>query len=322
MKHVAGVDIGGTKCAIAIGKAREAEIEILAKKRFPTPPTPQGTIQAIVAGLEGLFAQFEGISVDAIGISCGGPLDTQNGLILSPPNLPGWDRIDLFSPLQQFGIPVGLQNDANACALAEWKWGAGRGCHNLVFLTFGTGMGAGLIINDSLYTGANDMAGEVGHIRLENDGPIGYGKRGSFEGFCSGGGIAELARQRAEAALRSGTSPRFCPTVDDLPEITAEKVALAANQKDPLAVEIFMVVSHQLGKGLAILIDILNPECIIIGSIFTRQQALIESLMLETLRTEALSQSLSGCQIVPAALGESLGDYASLSVAHDGLTRG
>jgi glucokinase len=269
-----------------------------------------------------LVFQQERVSLASIGISCGGPLDSQNGLILSPPNLPGWDRIDLFSPLQQFGIPVALQNDANACALAEWKWGAGRGCHNLIFLTFGTGMGAGLIINDRLYSGANDMAGEAGHIRLEHDGPIGYGKRGSFEGFCSGGGLAQLARLKTEAALRSGSPPSFCPTFSDLPDITAEKVGIAANQGDPLALEIFASVSRQLGRGLAVLIDILNPEKIILGSIFLRQQAFIEPLMWETLRAEALPRTLSACQIVPAALGESLGDVASLSVAFDRLTQG
>src|SRR5690606_9115141 len=104
----------------------------------------------------------------------------------------------------RFGVPVGLQNDANACALAEWKWGAGRGARNMIFLTFGTGMGAGLILDGRLYAGTNDMAGEVGHMRLAPDGPEGYGKRGSFEGFCSGGGIARLASAKAADWLRSG----------------------------------------------------------------------------------------------------------------------
>src|SRR5690606_15592063 len=139
----------------------------------------------------------------AIGISCGGPLDSRRGVILSPPNLPGWDRIPVVEVFQQaFKVPVALQNDANAGALAEWLWGAGRGSHNMIFLTFGTGMGAGLILNGQLYSGTNDLAGEVGHIRLAPDGPVGYGKAGSFEGFCSGGGIKQLATDRAKMALK------------------------------------------------------------------------------------------------------------------------
>ena len=132
--------------------------------------------------------------MQAIGVSCGGPLNSRTGVVQSPPNLPGWDDVPIVKILEDaFGIPAFLQNDANACALVEWKYGAGRGCENMVFLTMGTGMGAGVIADGRLLRGARDMAGEVGHLRLEKDGPVGYGKAGSFEGFTSGGGIARLA---------------------------------------------------------------------------------------------------------------------------------
>jgi glucokinase len=178
-------------------------------------------------------------------------------------------------------------------------------------------MGAGFILNGQLYAGASDLAGEVGHIRLEEHGPTGHGKAGSFEGFCSGGGIAQIASQLAEDAIRSGTPPLYCPTLADLPFITAETVARAVHQGDLVAHMVFEIVAHQLGRGLAILIDILNPQLIIIGSIYTRQQALLEPLVMDVLRAEVLPQSLSACQIVPSALAESLGDLASLSVALD-----
>src|SRR5690606_14609735 len=124
-------------------------------------------------------------------------------------------------------------------ALAEWMWGAGKGARNLIFLTFGTGMGAGLILDGRLYTGTNDMGGEVGHMRLSDDGPVGFGKAGSFEGWCSGGGIKRLAMARAEAAILAGNPPAFAPTLADLPDVSAEKVF---KRDDPLAHEFIDLV--------------------------------------------------------------------------------
>ncbi len=152
MSIVAGVDIGGTKCGVSIGQARDADIQILAQRRFSTPPSPYDTIKRICTDLDGLLTEHAGGAPIAIGVSCGGPLDSGAGLILAPPNLPTWDRIDVVAPLRDhFGVPVGLQNDANGGALAEWLWGAGRGLRNMIFLTFGTGMGAGLILGGRLY---------------------------------------------------------------------------------------------------------------------------------------------------------------------------
>jgi glucokinase len=215
---------------------------------------------------------------------------------------------------------VRLQNDANACALAEWRWGAGRGTRNIVFLTFGTGMGAGLIIDGRLYEGTNDLAGEVGHVRIADDGPVGYGKAGAFEGFCSGSGIAKLARVSAEELLAAGRPAGFCATREELASITAQRVGEAADAGDPAAREILARTGKYLGRGCAMLIDILNPERIVIGSIFARCRAHLEQAMTEEIRREALSAAARACTIVPAALGESIGDYASLAVA--GLAAG
>jgi glucokinase len=316
MTDLVGVDIGGTKCAVCLGRSDEGEVEILAKQRFPTPATPEATLTELVGTLETLLATYSSVAPTAVGVSCGGPLDSKRGLILSPPNLPGWDHIDVVTPFRErFGILTALQNDANACALAEWQWGAGRGCRNVIFLTFGTGMGAGLILDGRLHSGPSDMAGEVGHIRLAEDGPLGYGKHGSFEGFCSGGGIARLAQTQALTAIQEGAPPAFCPTLDDLSGITARTVGQAAQAGDPLALEIYETVGHYLGRGLAVLVDVLNPERIVIGSIYDRQQALLEPVMLETLRREAHPHALAVCDVVPAGLGERVGDYAGLAVA-------
>lgn len=153
--------------------------------------------------------------IAGIGISCGGPLDSRRGVILSPPNLPGWDEVPVKAYFErETGAPAMLRNDADACAVAEWRYGAGRGCRNMVFLTFGTGFGAGLILNGALYSGSCDMAGEIGHIRAPGDPayrPVGYGKSGSFEGYCSGGGIAELGRAIALEAHPAGPAGLLLP---------------------------------------------------------------------------------------------------------------
>lgn len=317
MSILAGVDIGGTKCAVSVGEEAGATIRVIGQRRFPTPPSPRDAIAQARQEIDQLLAEWSLDAPDAVGISCGGPLDSAAGIVLSPPNLPGWDHSDVVTPLRDhFGVSVGLQNDANACALAEWTWGAGQGCRSMIFLTFGTGMGAGLILDGRLYEGTNGLAGEVGHVRLERDGPVGYGKAGSFEGFCSGGGIARLARSMAEASLRGGgTPPLYCPTPDALPRVTAQGVGEAARQGDALALDVWGIVGRQLGRGLAILVDILNPERIVIGSIYGRQRALLEPLTMRALREEALPGALAACEIVPAALGEGIGIMAGLAVA-------
>ncbi|WP_276357141.1 ROK family protein [Cohnella caldifontis] len=317
MTLLGGMDIGGTKCAVTLGRVKEQGMELLVRQSFPTPPTPEETLAALMDTMERLLAEKHSEEpLQAIGISCGGPLNSRSGIVLSPPNLPGWDRIDCVTPVRErFGVPVGLQNDANACALAEWKWGAGKGCSNMVFLTFGTGMGAGLILNGQLYAGTNDMAGEVGHIRLADDGPLGYGKAGSFEGFCSGGGIALLAKDRAKAAIEEGNPPSFCAAASELDDVTAQTVGEAAQHGDPLALEIYREVGRRLGQGLAILVDLLNPERIVIGSIYGRQLSILEPIVKDYLEREALSINRKACQVVPAGLGEIVGDVASLSVA-------
>ena len=318
---ILGIDVGGTKCAIVSGSiSAEGQISISGKSVFPTE-TAKGfdqTLQNIYANID-LELSKTGLSskdIAAIGISCGGPLDSKKGVIMSPPNLPGWDNIPLVELIEKrYGVKTAVQNDANACTLAEWKYGAGRGCDNVIFLTFGTGMGAGLVLDGRLYAGTNDMAGEVGHIRLENTGPVGYGKAGSFEGFCSGGGIAQLARTLTLEKMQMGERVSFCADMAALETLNAKTVAEAALQGDPLAIEIYRICGHYLGKALSTLIDVLNPEVIVLGSIYGRSQELIEPSMRLVIEKETLSHSRNVCKIVPAGLGESIGDYAALSVA-------
>lgn len=176
-------------------------------------------------------------------------------------------------------------------------------------------MGAGLILDGKIYSGTNDMAGEVGHIRLADNGPVGYGKAGSFEGYCSGGGIAQLARTMVLEKMQKGEKVAFCDSIDKLCEINAKVVGDAAEAGDELAKEIYRMCGCYLGRGLSILIDVLNPEIIVLGSIFARSKDLLYETAMEIIRKEALSYSRNVCKIVPAGLGEMIGDYAALAVA-------
>lgn len=315
-----GLDIGGTKCAVSLAKVSGDSVAMIARSEFPTEKNaPEAVLASFLSETEHVL-QINGMSyrdITAIGISCGGPLDSVRGIVQSPPNLPGWDNI----PVKEFfeshtGIRTLLQNDANACAAAEWKFGAGRGTRNMVFLTFGTGLGAGLILNGQLYCGASDMAGEIGHVRLAKNGPIGYGKEGSAEGFCSGGGIAQLGRIAVEREIRKGRTPRLLEAAGDPGNITAKLIAeLAINEKDKLCRRIFRECGTRLGQTLSILIDVLNPERIILGGVYMRSGELLTPAMQRVLKKETLSYAREVCEILPAGLGEQVGDYAAIAVA-------
>ena len=301
--NIIGLDIGGTKCALSVPDGPDRVREVV---RFATTDV-RGTLDGLLAEIAALKPTRDTV----FGVSCGGPLDSAKGLILSPPNLPGWDRIAICSLLtERFGGRAFLMNDANACALAEWQFGAGRGCQSMMFLTMGTGMGSGLILDGRLYEGVSGNAGEVGHMRMAADGPVGYGKAGSFEGFCSGGGIAQLARRRL--AEFAGESALKKITADQL---TARAVGVAAEAGDALALAIWREVGGRLGEALAVFIDVLNPERIVIGSIYQRCERFIAPTMNAVIAREALPASARDCAIVPAKLGDEIGACAAVAIA-------
>jgi len=319
-----GIDIGGTKCAVTSGTFDEKEkASITNKSVIATPKTAHysdvlGTLADFISNL----ANESGEKIDAIGVSCGSPMDSKNGIIMSPPNLPGWDNVEVVKYYEtKFNVPCALLNDANACALAEHRYGAGRGYSNVVFLTFGTGMGAGLILDGKLYEGTNGLSGEVGHVRVAEAGPVGYGKAGSYEGFCSGGGIAQIGRMKALECFQTGIAPSICPSMSELDKINAKDIAELAAAGDALALEIYYICAKKLGLGLSILIDLLNPETIIIGSIFQRSESLLRNAAMAVIESEALEISRKSCKIVPSELGDALGDYAALVIAQTAIEK-
>lgn len=309
-----GLDIGGTKCAISTGECSGGAIEILSREEFPTAGlTWRQVLEEFARRIERIASSSPDPDpqLSAIGISCGGPLDSKLGVIMSPPNLPGWNDVpvvDFFR--ERFNVPVAVQNDANACALAEYLYGSGRGVKNFVFMTFGTGLGAGIIVDGKLYSGANDNAGEIGHIRLAPDGPVGYNKEGSAEGFCSGAGMARLAK------MRKGL------------DLTTKDLFARVREGDRGCAEVFHESAEKLATILAYTIDILNPEVIALGGVFMRNADLFMPIVDPILDREALPLARKVCRVVPAELGESIGDYAALAVAnhcragHAGLVEG
>jgi glucokinase len=314
----AGIDIGGTKTAVVVSANPP---DVLSRTEFPTLPAngPQPAIEQVKATLRNMLQELDAgnESLAGIGVSCGGPLDSEHGIIQAPPNLSTWIDVPIVEILaSEFGCPVCLENDANAGAVAEHRYGTGKGSHNMVFLTMGTGFGAGMILDGRIYRGTNGMAGEIGHVRLTADGPVGYHKAGSAEGWVSGGGLAQWATSAVMAARNSGETSTLLELPQDR-QVTARDVGLAAENGDELARRIVTQCGEKLGMALAILVDILNPERIVIGGLAMRLGDLLLEPARRTLAAEALQPSVSVCQVVPAALGEIIGDVAALCIAMD-----
>ena len=316
MEEYIGIDIGGTKCAIVTAKIENNVPIIKYKSKINTKDfsSPIDTIDYLCNDLlDYLKKNNKDIkSFKAVGISCGSPLDSKTGYILSPPNLPGWDEVPVVKLVKdRLGLDTYLQNDANACAVAEWKFGSGVGYNNVVFLTFGTGFGAGLILDGKLYEGTNGNAGEIGHVRLSNNGPIGYGKKGSVEGFCSGGGLKQIAQQEVQRCKSNNIQTNLNE------ESTAKDIFENARLGDKIAKDIVNKCAKRLGNALSIIIDLINPEVIIIGSIYERNEDLLYKKVMKQIKKEALPQSTNVCKILKAKLGDGIGDCASIAIAYE-----
>ncbi|MFC1619598.1 ROK family protein [Candidatus Neomarinimicrobiota bacterium] len=311
-----GIDIGGTKSAACL---MDADGNLYERDEYPTTKGADSWKPTVESLKSSVGDYLGGQRAEAIGISCGGPLNRSRGVILSPPNLSGWDEVPIVSIFKRaFKIPVYLENDANAGALAEWKFGAGKGYQNLIFLTFGTGLGAGLILDGRLFTGTNDLAGEAGHIRLSEKGPKGYHKTGSFEGFCSGPGLAQLMAAELNSLADEIGQSAMTQKYKSLKEITGRDVAEWSLAGDQLAISSVEKSGTHLGKGLAIMIDILNPEVVVVGGMGIRLGDLLLDPARKVVASEALPAAAAMCKIVPAELGERIGDYSALCVALSG----
>jgi glucokinase len=291
-----GLDIGGTKSAAIIGDARG---NILARDPFPSDAQrgPLPMIDDLCSHAQKLLGGHS--PVLGIGVAIGGPLNAETGVVLSPPNLPGWDRIPLKRILEErLKLPARIEHDAAACCLAEFTWGAGRGASRLVYLTCGTGFGVGLVFDGKIYRGAAGASPEVGHSRLRKKGPEGFGKRGSVEGFCAGASLGKIAAWKFPKRWQNPPG--------------TEELANLWQVGDGDAAAVIEINAKAVGQVCANLADLLRPEAILLGSLALHLGEKWVRLVKDQFEGEALDASQ--CRVEPAGLGGKLQDCSALVV--------
>jgi len=320
MRKVLGFDLGGTK--FAFGVVQE-DGKVLGSGRIETLAA-QGPAQAvqrvIVAAREELNRLgLKSTDLAGIGIASPGPLDIAKGCVDGSPNLPGWDGFPIAGEIgRAFGLRVRIDNDANAAALGEHRFGAGRGKHDLVYITVSTGIGGGVIVNGRLMRGANGNAGELGHLTLDIQGPrCACGGNGCFEVMASGTALTK----RTRAALLAGRASSITALAGAAEKADVRHVFAAAQAGDALAQELVAQEIEYLGRGLAAVINAFNPERVIIGG----GVASAGEWLLEPVRRRALALAFprlaAVCDIVPAALAGDVGVVGAAACAFEELGR-
>ncbi|HDN80867.1 MAG TPA: ROK family protein [Chloroflexi bacterium] len=311
-KPIAALDLGGTQIRTAL---YDREGNLLARYACPTSAY-EGRDAVIARIIKALEEVAKGENLAAIGVGAPGPLDPWEGVIFSAPNLPGWENVPLKRILsERFGVPVFVGNDANVAALAEHRLGAGAGFPNIIYITVSTGIGGGIIVDNRLLLGARGLAGEVGHIVVEPEGPVcNCGNRGCMEAMAAGPAIAREAVRR----IREGEESLILEMVNgDVGAITAREVALAAQQGDELAVEVFRLAGYYIGIGIVSLMHLFNPSRIIIGGSVAKAGPVLFGPIEETVESRVMEEFLKGFAVVPASLGDDVGLLGAFVLARD-----
>lgn len=310
-----GVDLGGTKILTALvdGNGR-----ILAQdyRRTKAKRGQAEVVQRIVDSVRQVLAD-SALGPDEIlglGVGAPGPVDVAAGLVTMPPNLPGWVNVPLQSLLQgELGIPTFLENDANAAALGEYRFGAGRGSHNMLYITVSTGIGGGFILDGKLYRGSSGAAAEVGHMTVLPRGPhCGCGNRGCLEAVASG---TAIAREGRELLLRQAPTLITELANSDPEQVSAKLVADAARAGDVEAQEIIREAMHYLGVGVSSLVNLLNPELIVIGGSLTKLQDTLFGPVRREIIRRSFPTAAQRVRVVPAELGDQVGVLGAAAVA-------
>lgn len=316
-KHILALDIGGTKLAAAIF---DSSLNLIGHSRTPThvEEGPDSVLKRITRILGSLMSRHGTgpKNLSCIGVGCGGPLDSETGIVYSPPNLPGWNAFPLKEKLERyFGVPTFLDNDGNAAALGEQRFGAGRGYRNIFYITVSTGIGSGMILDGEIYRGSDYSAGEFGHIVMARNGPrCNCGGRGCLEALASGTAIAKRARSRARRVPDSSLAKILA---DRNGIITAKDVAMAARGGDPLAKQIFSDATTHIGLGITSAIHLLNPDIVIIGGGLSHAGRMLFDPVRRVVAERAQEHLAGHVPIVPAKLGRKVGVYGALAVALD-----
>ncbi len=326
MRVIVGVDLGGTN--IVVGTVTQDGENVAGVQRRATPAAqgPDMVVKHIVGAVRESIAQARSVwgkDIDVIGIGIGspGPIDTKNGIVVTSPNL-HWTNVPLRKLVSEIvDLPATLENDANCAVLGEWWRGAARGAQIVVGVTIGTGVGGGFVLNGKIFHGASDVAGEFGHMTIDSTGRrCACGNYGCLEAYASGRAIAKRAIESIEAGATSSLSQY----VDgDLSRITAEEVYLAAKDGDHLAEEVVRDTARLLGAGIANLVNICNPEVVVVcGGVTSAGEKLFRPLREEVAR-RAFRPAAEACRIVPGTLPGTagvIGAVASFNLQTTGST--
>ncbi len=312
---VLGLDIGGTKLAVGVvtedGRTHGVLVE-------PTrrDDGPDVVIERLFAMGERSIAASGLGAVSAVGIACGGPLDATAGVLSAPLHLPGWIDIPITDLAgARFGVPAFLENDATAAAFGEFRYGAGRGVHSMIYLTVSTGIGGGAVLGGQLHRGAAGNGGEFGHVLVRSDGrECLCGRRGCLEVYASGSSIAARAR---EAVLERGDGSSLAR----LPEIRAEHVVAAAAAGDALAQELWNETTELLASALTDLVNVLEPDLVVLGGGVTRSGSALLDPVRAAVRRDAMAPAAAAARIELAGLADEVGVVGAAAVALDALQK-
>ena len=306
MRTIVSIDIGGTRLRAAAYK--QDQFQPISQKRVETKAKEPNAFGRLINLLEDIWPKNE--NVDAIGVSSPGPVDPHTGVIMVTPNIKEWRDFPITAKLtDHFGIPAYLDNDANLAGLAEWKFGAGQGHHNVLYLTVSTGVGGGVIINDQLLQGHHGLAAELGHTTIQADGPLcGCGQPGHLESFSSGTGIERFVAEQLKAGRESLLQPDK--------KNSAHAISEAARQGDALSIEAYQSAGKYLGIGVANFLHAFDPSIVIFGGGVSQSGPLLFDSFHVSLKERVIhSRYLEGLVITRAELGDDSGLLGARALA-------
>ena len=306
MRTIVSIDIGGTRLRAAAYK--QDQFQPISQKRVETKAKEPNAFGRLINLLEDIWPKNE--NVDVIGVSSPGPVDPHTGVIMVTPNIKEWRDFPITAKLtDHFGIPAYLDNDANLAGLAEWKFGAGRGHHNVLYLTVSTGVGGGVIINDQLLQGHHGLAAELGHTTIQADGPLcGCGQPGHLESFSSGTGIERFVAEQLKAGRESLLQPDK--------KNSAHAISEAARQGDALSIEAYQSAGKYLGIGVANFLHAFDPSIVIFGGGVSQSGPLLFDSFHVSLKERVIhSRYLEGLVITRAELGDDSGLLGARALA-------
>ncbi len=314
---ILGIDLGGTKILTSIVNSKG---EMLSRDHSLTPAAKgsEGVIRAILASAERALhgASIAIDRVSGVGIGAPGLADPKTGILFTSPNLPGWEDVPLRDILQaKLKKSTFLINDGNAGALGEYYFGAAKGAAHFVYVTISTGIGGGIVIDGKILNGCQGMAGEIGHMTIADEGPPCHcGNRGCWEALASGTALANAAKKRIEMGEATAILGFAEGKIEN---VTAKTVQSAAEKGDPLANRLILKTAYYFGVGLANLVNILNPEMIVIGGGLSNLGDRLLKPAYEAAEKRAFNRAYRAVRFVPAALGRNSGVLGAAAYAFE-----